>query len=93
MAIVVVAELEGGNQDFYDQVSKRAMPDEQLPDRGKVHIAGPTERGWQVITVWDSEEQFEAFRNDRPFPALRDAGFEDAAPDIKVNPVYRLISA
>jgi hypothetical protein len=93
MAIVVVADTEGGNRDFYEQVSSRAMPEGELPDGAKVHIAGPTEGGWRVITVWDSEEQFEAFRNERLIPALRDAGGEGVAPDITVNQVHRLITA
>jgi hypothetical protein len=94
MAVVVVAEIEGGNQDFYEQTSSKAMPDGQMPEGGRVHIAGPTEGGWRVITVWDSEEQFEQFRNERLIPALREAGGEDRiAPKISADPVHRLITA
>jgi heme-degrading monooxygenase HmoA len=94
MAVVVVAEMEGGNQDFYERVSGRSMPDGELPEGAKVHIAGPTESGWRVITVWDSEEQFAAFRNDRLIPALQAEGGEDrVAPAITANPVHRLITA
>jgi hypothetical protein len=94
MAVVVVAEIEGGNQDFYEQVSSKAMPGGQMPEGGQVHIAGPTEGGWRVITVWDSEEQFEQFRNERLIPALREAGGDDrVAPEIIADPVHRLITA
>jgi len=93
MAVVVVAEVEGGTQEFYEQVSSRSMPDGQLPEGAKIHIAGPTETGWRVITVWDSEEDFTAFRNERLIPALQAAGGEDrVAPNIKANPVHRLIT-
>jgi heme-degrading monooxygenase HmoA len=94
MAVVVVAEIEGGNQDFYEQVNAKAMPGGELPGGGQVHIAGPTERGWRVITVWDSEQQFQQFRNERLIPALREAGGDDRiAPKISADPVHRLITA
>jgi heme-degrading monooxygenase HmoA len=94
MAVVVVAEMEGGNQDFYEQVNANAMSGGELPEGGQVHIAGPTERGWRVITVWDSEQQFEQFRNEKLIPALREAGGGDRiAPKISADPVHRLITA
>lgn len=94
MAVVVVAEIEGGNQDFYEQVSGKAMPEGQLPEGCQVHIAGPTEGGWRVITVWDSEDQFHQFRNEKLIPGLQEAGAEDrVAPKINANPVHRLITA
>jgi hypothetical protein len=94
MAVVVVAEIEGGTEELYEQVSGKATPGGELPDGGKVHIAGPTEGGWRVITVWDSEEQFETFRNERLIPALQEAGAGDRiAPNITTHPVHRLITA
>jgi hypothetical protein len=94
MAVVVVNEIEGGNQDFYEQVNLKVMPGGQMPEGGQVHIAGPTEGGWRVITVWDSEEQFEQFRNETLIPALREAGGDDRiAPKISADPVHRLITA
>jgi hypothetical protein len=44
-------------------VSDKALPGGQLPDGAKIHIAGPMEGGWRVITVWDAEEQFNRFRD------------------------------
>ena len=94
MAVVIVAEIEGGNQGFYDQVTAKAMPDGRLPDGCQLHIAGPTEGGWRVITVWDSEDRFQQFRNETLLPAMREAGAEDRiAPKISADPVHRLITA
>ncbi len=94
MTVVVVSEVEGGNQDFFDEVSGKAMPGAQLPDGCQVQIAGPIEGGWRVITVWDSEGQYEQFRNDKLVPALREAGEGDRiAPNISANPVYRILTA
>jgi hypothetical protein len=94
VAVVIVNEIEGGNQDFYEQVNPKVMPGGQLPDGCQLHIAGPIDNGWRVITVWDSDEQFQEFRNEKLIPAIRDVGAEDRiAPRIDMNPVHRLITA
>jgi hypothetical protein len=94
MAVVIVNEIEGGTQDLYDQVNPKVMPGGQLPDGCQIHIAGPVDNGWRVITVWDSDERFERFRDEKLIPALREAGGEDrVAPAIKTNPVHNLLTA
>lgn len=94
MSVVVVAEIEGGNQELYENVSGQTMPGGQLPDGAQVHVAGPIENGWRVITVWDSEEQFNRFRDEKLIPALQEAGEEDrVAPRIQADPVHRVITA
>ena len=66
-----------------------------LPDGCQVHIAGPIENGWRVITVWDSEERFQQFRDEKLIPTLRrEVGGEDRiAPSIGADEVYKLITA
>jgi hypothetical protein len=94
MAVVIVNNMEGGDQDFYDRVNPKVMPGGQLPDGCQVHIAGPVDGGWRVITVWDSDEQFQRFRDEKLVPAIREAGGEGRiAPEIKANPVHRLLKA
>ena len=92
MAVVIVNEMEGGSQEVYDQVTPKVMEGGNLPDGCQFHIAGPYENGWRVITVWESEERFEQFRDDKLIPALREAGAGDRiTPNISVNPVHNLI--
>ena len=94
MAVVVVSEIEGGTQELYENVTGRTMPDGQLPDGAQIHIAGPTDTGWRVITVWESEEQFSSFRDSALIPALQEVGEEQRiAPNITVNPVHRVLTA
>jgi hypothetical protein len=94
MAVVVVNDIPQGNQSFYDEVNPRVMPDGQLPEGCQVHIAGPSNGGWRVITVWDSEEQFQQFRNEKLIPAMKEVGGDDfIAPTIQPDPVHRLITA
>jgi hypothetical protein len=94
MAVVIVNEMEGGGQDLYDQVNPKVMEGGNLPEGCQLHIAGPYEKGWRVITVWDSEEKFQQFREEKLLPALRDAGGEDRiVPSISANPVHNLNTA
>jgi len=94
MAVVVVNEIEAGNQDFYEQVNPKVMPDGKLPDGCQLHIAGPIDNGWRVITVWESEERFQQFRNEKLLPAMTEVGSEARiAPNIKAQPVHRLITS
>ncbi len=91
MAVVVVSELSGGTQHLYDQVSARVIPENRLPEGCQVHIAGPTNGGWRVITVWDSEEQLQRFRSEKLIPAMKEvAGDDFVAPSFQSNPVHRL---
>ena len=94
MAVVVVNEIEGAGQEFYDQVNPKVMPGGELPDGCQLHIAGPAENGWRVITVWDSEDQFQKFREEKLIPVMQEAGGEDRiAPKISAQPVHNLITA
>jgi hypothetical protein len=92
MAVVVVNEIEGGSQELYDQVNPRVMPDGKLPDGCELHIAGPYEKGWRVITVWESDERFQQFRNETLIPAMQEAGAQDRImPSISTQPVHNLL--
>jgi hypothetical protein len=93
MAVVIVNEMEGGGQDLYDRVNPKVMEGGNLPDGCQLHIAGPYEKGWRVISVWDSEEMFEQFRDGSLIPAIREAGGEDRiAPHITAEPVHKLLT-
>jgi hypothetical protein len=94
MAVVIVNEIEGGSQELYDKVNPKIMEGGSLPEGCQLHIAGPMENGWRVITVWESEDQFQQFRDDKLLPALKDAGEGDRiAPNITAQPVHNLITS
>ena len=94
MAVVVVNEIPQGSQDLYDQVNPKVMAEGQLPEGCQLHVAGPSGGGWRVITVWDSEEQFQQFRDEKLIPALKEVGGEGfVAPSIQPDPVYKVLTA
>jgi hypothetical protein len=93
MAVVIVNEMQGADQRMYDEVNSKVVPSGQLPEGCQLHIAGPMDGGWRVITVWDSEEKFQEFRDGTLIPALQESGHGDrVAPNITAQPVHNLIT-
>jgi hypothetical protein len=94
MAVVIVNEMDGGSQEMYDQVNPKVMEGGTLPEGCQLHIAGPIENGWRVITVWESEERFQQFRDEKLIPALREVDEGDRiAPSVSAQPVHNLITS
>jgi hypothetical protein len=92
MSVVVVNEMEGADASMYDQVNPKVMPEGRLPDGCQAHIAGPYENGFRVITVWESDERFQQFRDETLLPAIREYGDEGTiAPSITTSEVHNLI--
>ena len=48
--------------------------DSSPPAGGRIRLAGPTGGGRRIKGVWDSETDYERFRDDRLMPALRGLG-------------------
>ncbi len=89
---VVVTAVAPFNAEQYDAVTERVMSAGQLPDGCELHIAGPVEGGWRVITVWDADDPFHRFREEKLLPAIREVSGQEppSAIEPEVNPVHRL---
>jgi hypothetical protein len=92
MSVVVSAIAPG--LEMYEAVTDRVMPGDQLPDGCQLHIAGPVDEGWRVITVWESREIFDRFREEKLLPAIREVAGDEAPPpaEPEVNPVHKLVT-
>ena len=55
---------------------------EEPPEGCLVHIGGPTESGWRVIEVWDTEDNQRRFQENRLNAAF------DAAGKPRVSPTF-----
>jgi hypothetical protein len=87
MAIGAVFEIVGGTQSDYDKIVDAMIgrPMTQLsdwPTEGILgHIAGPSENGWRVVDVWESEEALQAF-SEVLIPAMQEAGLDPPPPQV-----------
>ena len=61
----------------------------KLPEGWALHVAGPTENGWRVVNVVQSQEQFETFARERLIPTTQRVG--DPPPEVEFFPIYNLI--
>lgn len=74
MAILVTAINPAGTRE-QDQEAMKGMNLEANPPKGALlRLAGSVENGWRILSVWESREAFEAFRNDRLEPFFRQVG-------------------
>jgi len=74
MAVLVTSEVPGGDAK-QDAAIVESLGLTQNPPKGaRMRMAGPTEGGWRIVSLWDSRELFEAFVAERLAPALKDAG-------------------
>ncbi len=89
MAIAVLFEVPGATQEQYDEVvQKLEDAGEGMPAGRLYHVAGPTEHGWRVVDVWDSQEQFERF-GQTLMPLAKESGLPEFEPAFW--PVHNLI--
>jgi quinol monooxygenase YgiN len=84
MAIVRMQDTPSpdGSTGFYDQVTA-AMNVEGDPPAGLiVHTASVTDRGTiMIVDVWESQEAFDRFSDERLMPAIREAMGGGDPPD------------
>jgi hypothetical protein len=75
MAICVIADNPKGTVELYEQVMQRVAQGGSLPPEGVIfQVAGPSEAGWRVVSVWKSREAFERFAAERLAPAWQEVG-------------------
>lgn len=64
--------------DDYQKV--QAAVGDETPDGLIYHAAGEQENGnWQSVSIWESEDHFNRFRDERLLPAVRSTIGEGAA--------------
>jgi hypothetical protein len=73
MAIGLVFQGQGFVQAQYDQMHRQLSPTNQLEPGQLYHAAGPTEKGFCVIEVWESQEALQRFFDLKLGPVLQAA--------------------
>jgi hypothetical protein len=73
MPIAFLFEGAGVGSGDYDGLMERlgrADVDAPAPDGFIAHFAGPTDDGWRVVDVWESEEAAGAYYGSEPFQSM-----------------------
>ncbi len=88
MAVLMLQDIPGGTQEQYEQVEARLTDGRGFkspsdwPVEGLLsHATGPTENGWRVVDVWESEEAFQRF-GEVLGPVLEEVGAPASEPQI-----------
>ena len=89
MTIGLLMEFPGVGQEQYDAVMEELNLGRRMPTGGMFHAAGPTEVGWRVVDVWESQEAFDAFFHEKLGQALQNAGLEP--PQVQTWTVYNTL--
>ncbi|MEX2210963.1 MAG: hypothetical protein WD689_04290 [Gaiellaceae bacterium] len=89
MAVLVIAQVPGGSAE-QDEAMMKSLNLEADPPAGiRVRMAGPTESGWRIVGLWDSQEAFDTFRRERLAPVIEQAGRPE--PEFEFWPIESVI--
>jgi len=95
MAYGVVHHFADGTKEQYEASIAAVHPsDGSLPEGQLFHAAGPSEDGWTIIAVHESQESWERFRDEVLMPQMQkgiEGGF--AAPPTETTfPVHNYVA-
>ena len=80
MAYGIVHHFPGGTADQYQAALAVVHPsDGSLPDGQLFHAAGPSEGGWTIVAIHESQESWESFRDEILMPKMG-AGIDGGFP-------------
>ena len=74
MAVCLIHDGPGVTRAQYERVHNEVSPENRPPPGLLYHAAGPTENGWCVVEVWESQEALGAFFQQKLQQALQKAG-------------------
>jgi hypothetical protein len=75
MTFGVIHHFPGGTRENYEASIAAMHPANGLPDGQTFHAAGPSADGWTIVAVHESQESWEAFRDEILLPRMQ-AGIE-----------------
>jgi len=66
----IIHRFSEGTREQYDRTVKVVRPSGELPPGQTVHAAGASAEGWIVVTLWESREAWEHFRDEALVPGF-----------------------
>ncbi len=87
MATIMQMHWREATPDQYDQTRERVGWDRDVPAGAKLHVSGFADDGLHVVDVWESEQAFGDFMQQRLQPAIAEIGIE-GQPEVKFFPLH-----
>jgi hypothetical protein len=81
MAVMLLMKWDDVSPEQYDRVIEELDIDNDPAHGGLLHLAGNDDGGLRVTDIWESQEQFERFAQERMMPAVQKVGI-DGQPEV-----------
>lgn len=97
MPVAFLMEIVGGTCDQYEAVMRgvrRGDPYAPYPDGCIAHLAGPTEGGWRIVDVWESQDAAKNFYGAETYQSAVHERFPPTQPEqfgLHRLEVYRIL--
>lgn len=89
MTILITGEMPGMTREQYDKVSDAMGVSSASDIDGLIcHTACVTDGAMLISDVWESQDKFERFINERLMPAFQQVGIDATGQEPKVNQVH-----
>lgn len=89
MKTVMVMKWEGVTPEQYEKVRQSVNWEGNKPTGALFHVAGFYKNSLRVTDIWESEEDFNGFVQDRLMPGVAQAGIK-GEPKVKFYPVQAI---
>ena len=74
MSVLVIAQIPGGTADQDAAVIKAMNSATVAPAGARFRLAGPSDGGWRIVSLWESRDAFDSFLAEQIRPTLEAAG-------------------
>ena len=91
MAIAMHMHWPGVDADQYDRLKDHVGWEREAPQGGILHVTSFSPQGAHIVDVWESQEAFQRFSEDRPMPGVQELGIQ-GEPDVQFYPVHDLFT-
>jgi len=86
MAVTMDVRMPSEAAQLYEPLNRElGVNKDKLPDGLLHHFATMTKDGFNIFEVWESQEAFDRFANDRLLPALKKLGGAQAS---QIQPTF-----
>jgi hypothetical protein len=89
MATAMLMEWSGVTPEQYNRTMTNLGLDAKPPHGGIIHVAGFSGGSLRVLDIWDSQQEFEKFQQERLQAAVQKAGIT-GQPKVQFFPVHNV---